>query len=212
MRVLRLIARIWTILLGSTALVFLLALLVRSAAPLTPWTDLPALTNSLPADGASDVGPRSSITLTFTQPMNWRSVERALQIIPPTPGRIVWRNNGRVVEFTPTSPLVSDTTYTISIDSVAENSWWRPLVTPVQLHFHTAQAPKVIAALPDSSGVDADTPIALVFSQPMVSPDAVGQPTTLPQLLITPPFTSTARWITVDTLLLQPDTPLLPDT
>jgi hypothetical protein len=82
----------------------------------------------------------------------------------------------------------------------------------VQIHFHTAQAPRVVAALPDSRGVAADTPVALVFSQPMVSPDALDQPTTLPQLQITPPFTGTVRWITADTLLLQPDTPLLPDT
>lgn len=212
MRFLRSVARIWTILLATLTLALALAVGVRFVAPLAPWLDRPSLLSSVPANGATEVVPRTAITLTFNQPMNRHSVERALQIAPPTGGTLTWRDGGRTLVFTPATTLIPDVTYSLRLNTQALGRWWQPLVDPLHIAFRTAQAPTVVAALPSAADVPTDASLALIFSQPMAPPDQLGQPLPLPQLSIDPPVSGVARWIDTSTLLLQPDAPLRPAT
>jgi hypothetical protein len=208
---LRAISRIWTILLGVVVLLLLSGLAVRFVLPHAPWLARPTVSIT-PAGGATEVVPRSRIVLQFSRPMNRHSVEQALQIDPPTAGTLTWSDDGQTLRFLPDPALTSGITYTVSLEAGARSRWWRPLAEPVRVAFRTVRSPTVIAALPNAANIPTDTPVALVFSRPMVPPARLNTPVELPQLRIEPPLPGTARWIDVDTLLLRPAAPLQPDT
>ena len=209
---LRLLARIWTVLLGCAALALTLAVAARFVIPLTPWAPAPSLAVADPPDGAADVRPRAAITLRFSAPMNRASVERALRIEPPTPGAISWAPDATALTFQPTGPLSPATTYTVTLDGSALGRWWRPLTERAAAGFRTAPQPAVVAALPATAGAPPDTALAVVFSQPMVPPEAVGQPAALPDLRLEPAAATSARWADQRTLVLFPAAPLAPAT
>lgn len=209
---LRLLARIWTVLLGSAALALTLALAARFVIPLTPWAPAPRLVAVDPPDSAADVLPRSSITLRFSAPMNRASVEAALRIDPPAEGTISWSPDATALTFQPSAPLAPASTYTVSLDGSALGHWWRPLAEPALARFRTAPQPAVVAAMPGPAGAPPDTALAVVFSQPMVPPEAVGAPARLPELRLEPEAPLSARWADQSTLVLFPDEPLAPAT
>lgn len=211
MRRLRAISRIWTILLGMVVLLLLSGLTVRFGLPHAPWLARPTVTMT-PTSGAADVVPRSRIVLQFSRPMNRHSVEQALQIDPPTSGTLTWTDDGQTLRFRPDPALTSGITYTVSLEAGARSRWWRPLAEPVRVAFRTVRSPTVLAALPNAADIPTDTPIALVFSRPMVPPTLLNTPVELPQLRVEPPLAGPAHWIDVDTLLLRPTAPLQPDT
>lgn len=208
MRVLRPIARTWTVLLGCLAVLLTLGLAVRWLLPLAPWHAPPALVGATPADGAADVLPRTAITLRFSQPMNRQTALAALRIDPPTPGSFNWSPDARTLTFQPAPALSAAVTYTVTLGQGALGQWWRPLAAPARLSFRTAPPPAVVAALPAGAGVALDSALALVFSQPMVPPDQVGRPAAIPQLLVEPPLPAAGVWVGADTLLLRPQAPL----
>jgi hypothetical protein len=208
MRLLRLPARIWTILLGCTAALLALGFVARLLLPLAPLTPAPALISTEPARSAVDVLPRSTITLSFAGPMNRASVVRALQIDPPTPGRLHWSPDGQTLTFTPAVALSPATTYTITLSTAAQDRWWRPLPEPVSISFRTAPQPAVLSALPATNDAPRESSLVVIFSQPMVTPVALNRDVDIPQLRFTPPLPYRARWIAVDTLLVRPINPL----
>lgn len=212
MRVLRPIARIWTIWLGLLAVTVLLALALRIVLPLVAGQTEPTVTAIKPGDGAVDVRTRSDLAITFNQPMNRLAVERALRIEPPIAATYQWRSDGRMVQINPLQPLVAGSEYTIRIEQTALGRWWQPLAAPFQARFRTARAPSIVAALPNAAATPTDSAIALVFEVPMVAADQLDQPLDLPQLQIEPPVAGVARWIDPQTLLYQPATALRPAT
>ncbi|MCS6881054.1 MAG: Ig-like domain-containing protein [Oscillochloridaceae bacterium] len=209
---LRLLARIWTVVLGGTALALWLALLARAAIPLTPFAPAPTVLAIEPPDQAADVLPRTSIAIRFSAPMNRAATAAALRISPATPGSLTWSPDATTLTFQPDTTLLPAVTYTVSLDERALGRWWRPLAQPVSVRFGTAPQPAVVAALPDGAGVAPDTSLAVVFSQPMVLPEAAGQPVEMPHLQFDPPFPATFRWLDQHTLQIRPMTPLAPAT
>ena len=211
MRFLRLLGRIWTVLLGCVAIVIALAITIRVLVPLAPWLTPPTVHETLPLNGARAVVPRSPLVFVFSEPMNRRSVELALHIDPPTKGEVTWSDENRRLVFTPATPLLSATTYTLRLPTTALSRWWQPLATPLTTTFHTATAPQVLTALPLATdhAVPTDTQLALVFSQPMVSPTLVETPTLMPQLTLSPTLAVETTWANVYTLLVRPLEPLL---
>jgi alpha-2-macroglobulin len=203
MRILRPVGRIWTILLGITVVGLLLGLALRVLVPLAPWLARPTLIAITPAPGEADVVPRSSISLRFSLPMNRRSVEAALQIDPPTSGVLRWNVDATELVFQPQLSLTPATSYTVSLSPTALGRWWQPMQPALPARFRTARLPSVVSALPGGGGVASTAPLALVFSQAMVDPQAVGQAATLP-VLIDPPLPVAANWLDDRTVLLQP--------
>ncbi|NTU79038.1 MAG: Ig-like domain-containing protein, partial [Chloroflexales bacterium] len=208
MRFLRPLARFWTVLLGSTVLALTLAVAARYLIPLTPSSPAPILVAAIPPDGAADVRPRAAISLRFSAPMNRASAEAALRIDPPTPGSLSWSPDATTLTFQPAEALVPAVTYTISLAPSAQGRWWQPIDGPSTFRFRTAPQPAVVMALPATTGAPADTALAVVFSQPMVAPTAVGMPVDLPELRLEPPAPFHARWADQSTLLIMPDLPL----
>ncbi len=208
MPVLRPLARIWTALLALAALTLALGIVLRWLIPATPWIAAPVLDSSFPADGAVDVLPRSEIALSFSAPMNRAAALGAVQIAPPTEGAFRWSDDARQLSFAPATTLEPDTDYTVLVGGEALGGWWRPIAAPRQIRFRTAPLPTVTAALPNTSGAPADGSLAVIFSQPMVPAERVGQPEALPQLQLDPPAPAQARWLDQTTLLIRPDTPL----
>jgi hypothetical protein len=87
-RVLRWISNLWTAVLILSTL--LSGCLVGGRAALPLLYPAPALRSAQPPNGAQDVPVRTRPALTFDQPMNPRTVERALRIEPATPHLLIW--------------------------------------------------------------------------------------------------------------------------
>jgi uncharacterized protein YfaS (alpha-2-macroglobulin family) len=209
---LRPLARFWTALLGCAALALAFAATTRLLAPLAPWAAAPALESAEPPDGAADVLPRTPITLRFNAPMNRASAAAALRLDPPTAGSLSWSDDASTLTFRPADALAPGVTYTVRLDAGALGRWWRPIEQPATVRFGTAQQPGVVAALPNAAGAPVDTSLAVIFSRPMVAPEAVGRDTALTAVQLAPPAGLAARWADERTLVLRPTAPLAPAT
>lgn len=207
MRIGRVFARIWMIVLAVSLALVVGVMLARVLLPLLS-SKAPQVVAVTPASGTHDVSARSSIAIRFSEPVNRRSVERAMQLEPPTPGNFSWRDDGRTLLFTPAVPLTANVTYTVSLGAGAQGRFFGALAAPMQSSFATAPAPIVVAALPTGSAVTPETPVALVFSRPMVAEGALRQPVNLPQLRFEPPLAGSVRWLDSSTLLFRPNAPL----
>ncbi|MBX0326307.1 Ig-like domain-containing protein, partial [Oscillochloris sp. ZM17-4] len=140
--------------------------------------------------------------------MNRVSALGAVRITPPTEGDLRWSDDATQLTFTPATTLEPDADYMILVGGEAMGSWWRPIVAPRTIRFHTAPLPAVIAALPSATGAPIDGSLAIIFSQAMVPADQIGRLGQLPQLQIDPPTPAHARWLDETTLLIRPDSPL----
>ncbi|NJN19780.1 MAG: hypothetical protein HC822_27855 [Oscillochloris sp.] len=208
MPLLRLLARIWTVLLGLTTLALFFGLMARFLLPLAPWTEAPGLPVIMPSDSSAEVLPRSEISLRFNTPMNRRTTGAALRIEPPTPGSYRWSDDAQTLTFTPAGTLAPAATYTVTLETTALDRWWRPLPVPVQSIFRTAPLPAVVSALPNDLAALPQNTLAVVFSQAMVAAEQVGRDIEVPQLQFTPSVDVDMQWIDQRTLILLPDTPL----
>ena len=208
MTLLRHLARIWTIILSCTALLLAGGFAVSALIPWTPLAPTPSVVAIEPADQASDVLPRTVITIRFSAPMNRAATAAALRITPETPGSRIWSPDATVLTFQPATTLLPAVTYTVSLNEQALGRWWRPLAQPVTVRFRTAPQPAVVAALPGGAGVAPDASLAVVFSQPMVLAEQIGQTLEMRQVQFDPPFSAAFRWLDQHTLLIRPTAPL----
>src|SRR3989441_897439 len=79
----------------------------------------PVVTESRPAGANTNLTPW--IVVTFSEPMDRSSVERAFSITPAMDGTFVWSSDSRVVTFVPARDLQSGTTYFVVIDPTARD-------------------------------------------------------------------------------------------
>jgi Large extracellular alpha-helical protein len=210
--ILRLSARIWIGILGICLVGVLLVLLARWFLTTVGYAQAPTVLSLVPAAGTSDVPLRSDIRVRFSTPMNRASVERAIRFEPPLQGRFSWDNDRQEVIFLPDQALSAGITYTISIDQTARGWLYSALSEPFQASFFTTPAPTVLSALPTGSDVALQSPIALIFSRPMVEESQLNRTTQVSELHFMPPLASDMRWIDQTTLLIQPQQPLPPAT
>lgn len=195
------LARLWTILLVGVVASLLCGLAMRWLVPLSPWVETPTVQLRDPLPQSQTVPPRSPITLAFSTPMNPFTVIRALRIDPPLTATYQWSDDMRVLQIVPAQPLQPATVYRIHVATNAQSRWWRPLSQPLDVTFVTAAQPTIRTALAPRR---LDAPIALIFSQPMVAEDAVGQLMSLAQIRLSPPWPLSGEWLDPQTLLLQP--------
>lgn len=191
--------------------VLLSAMTLGGGLILSRTAPAPTLISSTPADGLSDVATRIQPTLHFSQPMNPRTVERALRFEPAITARLVWNSDYTNLTIIPLENLQPETQYQIILDSQARS---RQLVTLKQEYrqsFQTAPAPAVLAVLPaaESTDVAVTAPLLLQFSRPMISQATPGQTRPFPALTLTPPTPGQVTWLTPSVALFRPDAPLL---
>lgn len=94
-----------------------------------PDTTAPILVDFSPAIGAFGVPKNTPFRLTFSEPMNQASVERAFSIVSPagiSAGTTTWNASGTEVEFIPATslPYGTDITWTLSSEAkdLADNT------------------------------------------------------------------------------------------
>jgi hypothetical protein len=123
---------------------------------------LPALTGSEPAGGAQSVDPGGSVTLTFSTPMDWPSVERNLQIVPrPTEIYTSTSENQLYLYF----PLQPETDYAVTVGSAARDPYGATLGQDATVSFRTAPLPPSLATVGAYRGgaYNANVPVRVPF-------------------------------------------------
>lgn len=212
MQILRWAGRLWIGVLSATTFVVGLLFALRLLLPL--FSSAPVVQRIEPSDGSTDVLPRSQVQLQFSEPMNPRSVERALRIDPPIDAVLRWNEDRTTLIISPTRSLQPAVQYRVQINDVAQSQLFHPLEESQAFSFQVAPAPAVLSVLPSdqSSDVALDSPISITFSRPIVPTDTVLMPRELPELQFDPPVDGTAIWLDSTTVLYRPNAPLLPGT
>ncbi len=82
-----------------------------------------------------EVGTDTTLTWTFSEPMDQQSVERALRLLPETSGRFTWVSD-HVVAFSP-DELVRGQRYTVSFAADVRSVAGLPLSGNPEYAFHT---------------------------------------------------------------------------
>jgi len=100
----------------------------------------PYVLNQVPNSNAQNVALTAKVQVTFTEAMNQISVQNAFSINPSVPGLFTWSPDGAVMTFTPNSPLVYETSYTVTISSGAMNLKGQNMPSAYSWGFTTEQS------------------------------------------------------------------------
>ncbi len=136
-------------------------------------TGPPEVTETEPADGATDVALEAPIALRFSTLMDTASVEAALRLRPSFAHEVRW--SGQLLEIVPTEPLLPETEYRVEIGSDAFDVSGVALETPASLSFTTLAPGLDLSLLVPSDGTDGiaqTSPIAVFFDRP-IDPDSL---------------------------------------
>ncbi|MFO0600202.1 MAG: Ig-like domain-containing protein [Myxococcaceae bacterium] len=136
-----------------------------------PDTTRPTMTQTQPANAATNVPTTTSLILTFSEPMNPTSV--TVNLNPPvTLGAGAWANNNTELTIGPTAALAANTNYVVSVGGADPSG--NTLMGTISFNFVTAPppdttAPTLVSSLPadGTMNIASDTTPQLVFSEPM---------------------------------------------
>ena len=139
--------------------------LILTAAP---DTTAPTVTPVSPANGATNVPVTTTISATFSEAMNQASAETAFSV-DGVAGTFSWVGN--TMTFTPTANLASDTTYTVTIGTGAQDLAGNPMASAYTWSFVTVDItpPTITSVLPADGATDVlvSTTISATFSEAM---------------------------------------------
>ena len=100
----------------------------------------PTVMETTPADGASNVARNTTITITFSEPVDASSVTATTFQVSPAQGASIagtFEINGAVATFTPAAPLLLDTTYTVLLTTGITDVDGAPLANAHAWSFRT---------------------------------------------------------------------------
>lgn len=127
---------------------------------LKPFPDM--IRSIYPKDKATNVPPYKSIWIYFNDNMNKESVIDAFSISPATEGTFTWRDYTgyywRDLEFKPTHNLLPFVSYTITMDTLAQDTAGNHLTTPFSFSF-TVSGVGVESFYPNDGQTDLNTDI-----------------------------------------------------
>jgi hypothetical protein len=86
-----------------------------------PDVTQPNVKSVFPSDGQENVSIGTSVTVTFSEPMDTNSIQ--LLLGPRVPGKYEWNDDATVLTFRPRSYLWPDTKYVIDLDDWDPNYW-----------------------------------------------------------------------------------------
>jgi uncharacterized protein YfaS (alpha-2-macroglobulin family) len=105
---------------------------------------LPRLVSTTPADGDGAVTQDRALTLSFSAPMDWASVDQNLTIEPkPTE----YYSSTSTVDFTPYFTYAPDTDYRVTVGAAARDAFGVPLGQDYTFSFHAAPPPPSLALI-----------------------------------------------------------------
>lgn len=180
--------------LAGNALTGLKAFSFGTQGPLD--TTPPEVTGSSPLDGAMDVLPSDSPSVTFSEPMNASTVSTAFTISPPLSGgcSVLPDATGTVFTCQHAQPLSENTQYTVTVGTGAQDGAGNGLASPFSFSFTTGSPPKIVSTVPSNGalGVARNTQITVTFSE------AMDQQATASAFSITQPVAAGGGTITWD--------------
>ena len=131
-------------------LAFVLAGIIL-AALFAGFLSSPRLVAYSPSSGELDVASSSSISLTFSEPMNPRSVEVRFHVEPPTEGSFSWEGNTLV--FHPAEPWPYQSEVTVRLEGGARSERFLPIFGGMHWTFTTGTA-RVVYLWPEQGPAD----------------------------------------------------------
>jgi len=134
----------------------------------------PTVIAQSPAPGATGVPLNTTVTATFSKPMNAASIVpttftlRAAGAAANVPATVTLDATGTIATLTPTGPLALGTVYTATVVGVTD-AVGNALGTNIVWSFSTDVAPTVIARspAPGATGVPLITNVTVTFNKPM---------------------------------------------
>ena len=133
----------------------------------------PTVVESEPRDGAGDVALDAPIALDFSTLMDTASVEGAIELAPATDVALRWSRERLTVE--PVDGWDPNRLYSLTIGEGARDQAGTPLEGRFRLSFRTVAAGLTLEEIVPADGVagiSVNSPIALVFDQPL-DPESV---------------------------------------
>lgn len=139
-----------------------------------PDTQPPSVINNAPSGGALAVPITTSLSFTFSEPMNKETVEAAFSATPATDCVFLWDATATLMTCDPMTDLAYDTAYSATLGTGAKDAAGNALVTAHSFGFTTAAAPDlsrptIVSVSPAnlSRGAARSTDIVVTFSEPM---------------------------------------------
>ncbi len=159
----------------------------------------PDVTTVLPASSASDVGLDQPVQVTFNQPMDRASTERAFllertdrQAVEAVPGRFSWDESGQIMTFNPAGGLQLDAIYQASLSASARAATGAATLSrDFTWTFQAVRTPAVLSTEPfgGQQGVPSYYGVRFLFTAPM-DPDSF----TEDMVVTDPPLPDTASF------------------
>jgi Big-like domain-containing protein len=143
-----------------------------AATEATPQHELVPLTNaSFGTALQTGLAPDAPISVSFSTPMDRRSVESSLRVEPSTAVRVTWDASATSLTVHPATSWTTGTYHTVTIDAGAMAANGRPLSGPIRSAFLTRDATAASIEATKLRGRQAllSTAFVLAFDQPVDS-------------------------------------------
>jgi methionine-rich copper-binding protein CopC len=148
------------------------------------WTFItgtaPTVTAVVPANGATNVSTATTVTVTFSAPMDPTTINNSNITLRTTvtstnvPGTVVYNPASNSATFTPSSALAGATSYTFTVTTGVKSAFGVPLASQFTSQFTTVSAvdntpPSVVATSPTNGSTTNQTtgPFSITFSEAM---------------------------------------------
>ncbi|MEM7343857.1 MAG: Ig-like domain-containing protein [Chloroflexota bacterium] len=180
--------------------------------PAPTATPLPA-TSPIVLHTAPEVGEEQAldapIEITFDQPMDRDSVEKAFAIEPgaSVDGEFDWIDD-QTLQFSLKEGFERGERYKIRVVETAESQVGMPMLRPFELRFSAVGFLEVTNVQPaaDSTEILPDTVVTVLFNRPVVPLNAIEDGDSLPDpLTFVPPVTGTGTWLNTAIYQFIPD-------
>jgi uncharacterized protein YfaS (alpha-2-macroglobulin family) len=151
-----------------------------------------------------------SVDVYFDQPMDQASVVAALQFDPAISVTTSWID-GETLRLTPDQPLERASIYTITVGQSAKSADGLTMEAPVEIEVQTVGYLEVSQAVPapDTSGVETNSVITVMFNRPVVPLGIVEEAETLPDpLRLEPSVPGQGEWLNTSIYQFKPSEPL----
>ena len=173
----------------------------------------PVLVDRAPVRGEA-LDPAAPLALTFDQPMDHASVEKAL-VINATDGaaiqgKIEWQGDN-ALRFTPVTPWDRAARYTVALNATARSAKGIALARPEAFTVNTIGTLAVAQTLPADGAQDVapDSAITVLFNRPVVPLTALAQQAALSvPVTFEPAIAGAGQWLNTSIYVFTPAQPL----
>lgn len=191
-----------------TLLVLLLIVLsVPSLAAQQQFDNPLQVVDSEPLAG-QELALDSPVSLFFNRPLNCDTAANAVSLAPSAAGQITCNPLEASIIFSPSTPYQRATAYTLTVSNALQAQDGTPLVEPYKLEFNTIGNLAVSEVLPakDSTGIQTDAVITVIFNRPVVPLGIAEDMGNLPSpITIAPAVEGRGEWLNTSIYTFRPD-------